>query len=88
MTSRKNILPGFGLSLGYTLLYLSLIVLIPLAAAFIKTTELSWNEFWHVVTAPRVVASYKLTFGASLIGALLNAVSATPSRGRKSSMHW
>jgi sulfate transport system permease protein len=74
MTSRKNILPGFGLSLGYTLLYLSLIVLIPLAAAFIKTTELSWNEFWHVVTAPRVVASYKLTFGASLIGALLNAV--------------
>lgn len=74
MTSRKNILPGFGLSLGYTLLYLSLIVLIPLAAAFIKTTELSWQEFWHVVTAPRVVASYKLTFGASLIGALLNAV--------------
>jgi sulfate transport system permease protein len=74
MTSRKNILPGFGLSLGYTLLYLSLIVLIPLAAAFIKTTELSWQEFWQVVTAPRVVASYKLTFGASLIGALLNAV--------------
>lgn len=74
MTSRKNILPGFGLSLGYTLLYLSLIVLIPLAAAFIKTTELSWQEFWDVVTAPRVLASYKLTFGASLIGALLNAV--------------
>ena len=74
MTSRKNILPGFGLSLGYTLLYLSLIVLIPLAAAFIKTTELSWQEFWNVVSAPRVVASYKLTFGASLIGALLNAI--------------
>ena len=74
MTSRKNILPGFGLSLGYTLLYLSLIVLIPLAAAFIKTTELSWQEFWDVVSAPRVVASYKLTFGASLIGALLNAI--------------
>lgn len=74
MTSRKNILPGFGLSLGYTLLYLSLIVLIPLAAAFIKTTELSWQEFWDVVTAPRVLASYKLTFGASLIGALLNAI--------------
>ena len=51
-----------------------MIVLIPLAAAFIKTTELSWHEFWHVVTAPRVVASYKLTFGASLIGALINAV--------------
>lgn len=74
MTTRRNILPGFGLSLGYTLLYLSLIVLIPLAAAFIKTTELSWHEFWTIVTAPRVVASYKLTFGASLIGALLNAV--------------
>jgi sulfate transport system permease protein len=74
MNKRRNILPGFGLSLGYTLLYLSLIVLIPLSAAFIKTTELSWQEFWTVVTAPRVVASYKLTFGASLIGALLNAV--------------
>jgi sulfate transport system permease protein len=74
MNKRRNILPGFGLSLGYTLLYLSLIVLIPLSAAFIKTTELSWQEFWTIVTAPRVVASYKLTFGASLIGALLNAV--------------
>lgn len=74
MAKQKNVLPGFNLSLGYTLLYLSLIVLIPLSAAFIKTTELSFNEFWAVVTAPRVVASYKLTFGASLIGALINAV--------------
>lgn len=74
MAKRKNVLPGFNLSLGYTLLYLSLIVLIPLAAAFIKTTSLSWHEFWAVVTAPRVLASYKLTFGASLIGALINAV--------------
>jgi sulfate transport system permease protein len=74
MSNRKNILPGFNLSLGYTILYLSLIVLIPLSAAFIKTTELSFGEFWTVVTAPRVVASYKLTFGASLIGALINAV--------------
>lgn len=70
----NNILPGFNLSLGYTLLYLSLIVLIPLSAAFIKTTELSLHDFWAVVSAPRVVASYKLTFGASLIGALINAV--------------
>lgn len=70
----NNVLPGFNISLGYTLLYLSLIVLIPLAAAFIKTTELSLGEFWHVVTAPRVVATYKLTFGASLLGALINAV--------------
>lgn len=70
----KNILPGFNLSLGFTIFYLSLIVLIPLSAAFIKTTELSLSEFWHVVTAPRVMASYQLTFGASLIGALINAV--------------
>lgn len=74
MSTKKNILPGFNLSLGYTILYLSLIVLIPLSAAFIKTAELSFNEFWEVVSAPRVVASYKLTFGASLIGALINAV--------------
>ena len=74
MTSKKNILPGFNLSLGYTILYLSLIVLIPLSAAFIKTTELSFDEFWTVVTAPRVVASYKLTFCASLIGAIINDV--------------
>jgi len=74
MAKHKNVLPGFNLSLGYTLLYLSLIVLIPLSAAFLKTTELSLAEFWQVVTAPRVVASYKLTFGASLIGAVLNAI--------------
>jgi len=74
MAKHKNVLPGFNLTLGYTLLYLSLIVLIPLSAAFIKTTELSFYEFWAVVTAPRVLASYKLTFGASLIGALINAV--------------
>ncbi|NOU25888.1 MAG: sulfate ABC transporter permease subunit CysT [Methylotenera sp.] len=74
MAKQKNVLPGFNLSLGYTLLYLSLIVLIPLSAAFIKTTELSLNEFWAVVTAPRVVASYKLTFGASLFGAIINGI--------------
>lgn len=74
MTTRKNVLPGFNLSLGYTIFYLSLIVLIPLSAAFIKTTELSLNEFWAVVSTPRVVASYKLTFGASFIAALINAV--------------
>ncbi|CAN1497198.1 CysU ABC-type sulfate transport system, permease component [Methylophilaceae bacterium] len=74
MTTRKNVLPGFNLSLGYTIFYLSLIVLIPLSAAFIKTTELSLNEFLAVVSTPRVVASYKLTFGASFIAALINAV--------------
>jgi len=74
MAKQKNVLPGFNLTLGYTLLYLSLIVLIPLSAAFIKTTELSFEDFWTIVTAPRVLASYKLTFGASFIGALINAV--------------
>lgn len=71
-TKPKNILPGFKLSLGYTIFYLSLIVLIPLSAVFIRTTELSWSEFWAVITAPRVVATYKLTFGASLIAATIN----------------
>lgn len=70
----SSVLPGFGPAVGFTVLYLSLVVLIPLSAAFIKTFELSWSEFWEVVTAPRVLASYRLSFGASLIGASLNAV--------------
>lgn len=71
---KKHLLPGYGLSLGYTLVYLSLIVLIPLAAVFLRTTELSLHEFWAVVTTPRVVATYKLTFGASFIAAVINMV--------------
>ncbi len=70
----NNVLPGFNLSLGFTIFYLSLIVLIPLSAAFIKTSTLSLHEFWVAVASPRVVASYKLTFGASLIGASINAI--------------
>lgn len=73
LKNKQNILPGFHLSLGFTIFYLSLIVLIPLSAVFLRTTELSWSEFWSVVTTPRVVATYKLTFGASLIAALINA---------------
>ena len=69
----RNVLPGFNLSLGYTLFYLSLIVLIPLSAAFFKTFTLTWPEFWQAVASPRVVASYKLTFGASFIAAFINA---------------
>lgn len=72
--SNRNALPGFNLSLGYTLTWLSLIVLIPLAAVFIKTAELTLEQFWTVVTTPRVMASYKLTFGASLAAAAINAV--------------
>ena len=70
----NNVLPGFKLSLGFTIFYLSLIVLIPLSAAFIKTSTLNFHEFWVAVASPRVVASYKLTFGASLIGASINGV--------------
>jgi sulfate transport system permease protein len=70
----SSVLPGFGPALGFTVFYLCLIVLIPLSAAFIKTTALSWQEFLEVVTAPRVLASYRLSFGASLIGAGFNAV--------------
>ncbi|MBL8498192.1 sulfate ABC transporter permease subunit CysT [Nitrosomonas sp. JL21] len=70
---QHSILPGFNLALGFTLLYLSLIVLIPLSAAFIRTAELTWPEFWTIVTAPRVMASYRLTFGASFAAAMVNA---------------
>lgn len=71
---QHSVLPGFNLALGFTLFYLSLIVLIPLSAAFFRTTELTWAEFWTTVTTPRVMASYQLTFGASLAAALTNAV--------------
>ncbi len=71
---QHSILPGFNLALGFTLLYLSLIVLIPLSAAFIRTAELTWPEFWATVTTPRVLASYRLTFGASFAAACANAV--------------
>ncbi len=70
----SRVIPGFNLSLGFTLFYLALIVLIPLSAVFLKTFTMSWDAFWNAVTGERVVASYKLTFGASLIGATLNAV--------------
>ena len=70
----RRVLPGFNLTLGYTLLYLSLIVLIPIAALLLKTFTLSWDQFWLAVTSPRVLASYRLTFGASLIAALVNLV--------------
>ncbi len=70
----KKVLPGFNLTLGYTVLYLSIIVLIPLSALVFKTFTLTWDQFWVAVTAPRVMASYRLTFGASLIAALVNLV--------------
>jgi sulfate transport system permease protein len=69
-----RVMPGFGLSLGFTIFYLALIVLIPLSAVFLKTFTMTWEAFWSAVTSERVVASYKLSFGASLIAAAINVV--------------
>ena len=74
LLKRHSVLPGFDLALGFTLLYLGFIVLIPLSAAFLKTFTMTWPAFWEAVSSPRVVASYRLTFGASLAAALLNLV--------------
>jgi sulfate/thiosulfate transport system permease protein len=70
----RSVLPGFGLSLGITCTYLSLVVLLPLATVFARTSELSGSALWAIVTAPRVMASYRVTFGASLAAALINTV--------------
>jgi sulfate transport system permease protein len=71
---QHSVLPGFGLTLGYTLLYLSLIVLVPLGALFARSATMPLADFWRTVTEPRVLAAYRLTFGASLVGAATNAV--------------
>lgn len=76
-SNRQRVLPGFGLSMGYTLIYLSLIVLIPVAVLFLKTTTVSLVEFWRTITDERVVASFKLTFFTSFVAALVNAVFGT-----------
>ena len=70
----RRVLPGFPLALGYTLVYLALIVLIPLGAVFLKSATLSWEQFWTVISAPRVLASYRVIFGVSLRAAAINAV--------------
>jgi sulfate transport system permease protein len=75
MSSRKsNVLPGFRLALGFTLLYLNLIVLIPLSAIFVKSATLTWAEFWATITGARVLASYRLSFGMAALAALINGV--------------
>ncbi len=74
MLKKHGVLPGFSITLGFTLTYLSLIVLVPLSATVLKSATLGWDGFWTVITAPRVLASYKLTFGAALAGACINAV--------------
>ncbi len=76
MAKKKTfrVLPGFGLSIGFTLAYLSLIILIPLSAVFLKTAGMTFEEFWRAVSSPRVVASYQLSFGASLLAGAINVV--------------
>jgi sulfate transport system permease protein len=71
---RRSILPGFGLSLGFTVFYVSLLVLVPLSLLFVRTSALSWAELWAIVTNPRVVAAYRLSFTAAATGALINAL--------------
>jgi len=71
---RDNVLPGFGPTLGYTIFYLSLVVLIPLSALVFKTASLSWHDFLAEVSSPRVLASYRLTFGTALLAAMVNAL--------------
>jgi sulfate/thiosulfate transport system permease protein len=71
---KKSVLPGFGLSLGFAALYASLIVFIPLGGLIVKALQLTWPELWHVVSNPRALASYRLTFGAALVAASVNLV--------------
>ena len=70
----RRVLPGFGLTMGYTLVYLSLIALIPLSTILLKTSGMGWQRFWHVVLSPRVIAAFKLSLGASLIAAVVNSI--------------
>jgi sulfate transport system permease protein len=72
--SSRTILPGFGLSLGFTVAYLGLIVLVPLSAAFLKTAGMSWHDFVAAVASPRVIAAYRLSFGASIAAGFVNMV--------------
>ena len=72
--SPGRVIPGFGISLGFTIFYLALIVLIPLSAVFLNTFTMSWEAFWGAVTSERVMASYRLTFGASLLAAFINVI--------------
>jgi sulfate transport system permease protein len=71
---KRRILPGFGLTLGFTLVYLSLIVLIPLSSIFLKASGLGWEAFFRAVSAPRVIAAYQVSFGISLLAAAINAL--------------
>jgi sulfate/thiosulfate transport system permease protein len=74
MLKQPSVLPGFALTMGFSLFYLGLIVLIPLSGLFVKTSMLSWAQFWGIITTPRAIASYQLTFGVSMVGAIINGL--------------
>jgi len=74
---KNTIIPGFSLTLGYTMLYLSIIVLIPLSMVFFNTLSMSWSEFWETIAHPRAVASYKLSFGTALAAGIVNVIFGT-----------
>ena len=74
MRSTSRVLPGFGLTMGYTITYLSLVALIPLSTIFFKTAGMGWERFWFAIASPRVLAAYRLSIGASFIGATVNSV--------------
>ena len=74
---RYNVLPGFGLTMGYSIVYLSLVVLIPLAGLLIRVSAMSWADFVRVAFSDRALAAYRLTFGASFLAATINAVLGT-----------
>lgn len=71
---KRRVFPGFGLSLGFTIFYISLLVLLPLSMIFFYTLSMSWSEFWQTISDPRVVQSYKLSFGASFLAASINVI--------------
>ena len=74
MTGKRGVLPGFGLAMGFTLTYLSLLVLIPLSTVFFKSATLTWSQFQATVSSPRTIAAFKLSFGAAFAAAAINAV--------------
>lgn len=74
MSQRSRVLPGFGLSLGFTLAYVSFIVLIPLAAVFIKSFGIGWDGLWEILTSERILKSLQLSFSSALIAAFINVV--------------
>src|ERR1700684_3829831 len=72
LLKQRSTIPGFHLALGYTVLYLSLIVLIPLSMLFIKTSSISFSDFWAIISSPRTLAAYRLSFGAAFIASFIN----------------